>query len=75
MLVKSNTMLSEAMLIKCGIFSKYAGDKMLSISRYISFQQRFLLTAQQFLVVKYSGPDSPLHYFTVTPGKQTVQQG
>lgn len=61
------------MLIKCVIISKYTGDKMLSISTYTPFQQRFLLTAQQFLLVKYSGPDSPLHYFTIAPEKQTAQ--
>lgn len=36
-------MFSEATLIKCVLFSKYTGDKMLSISRYASFQQHFLL--------------------------------
>lgn len=70
MLIKSNT-LSKAMLIKHVIFSKYIGDEKLSISRYASLQQCFLLTAQQFLLVKYSGPDLPSHYLTVTPEKKT----
>lgn len=58
----------------CEIFSKYIGDEMISISRYASLQQCFLLTAQQFLLVKYSGPDLPLHYLTVTSEKQTVRK-
>lgn len=33
-----------------------------------------LFTVQYFLLVKYSGSDSPLHYFTVMPEKQTEQQ-
>lgn len=73
MLIKSNT-LSKAMLIKYVIFSKCIGDEMLSISRYASLQQCFLLTAQQFLLVKYSGPDLPSHYLTVTPEEKTARK-
>lgn len=73
MLIESNT-LSKAILIKCVIFSKYIGDEMLSISRYAPLQQCFLLTAQQFMLVKYSGPDLPLHCLTVTSEKQTARK-